>query len=164
MVRILDWVSPRGIMRLLVISYFVASALGWIAGSAMVDFMIPVLPDDIATMLMRGLILVLSVLVLVGIGRRHAALVLALVVFFSSYTNLYAGGDIGNFWRDLALIGALLMTADFAKPKEGDEDAGWIDLDDTAPGPRVPSRPPEPDITPLDDKQFREDLDIARAT
>lgn len=163
MARIQDWVSPRGIMRLLVISYFVASALGWIGGSAMVDFMIPVLPDDIATMLMRGLILILSALVLIGVGRRHAALVLALVVFFSSYTNLYAGGDIGSFWRDLALIGALLMTADFARPKDSEDDE-WIDLDDTVPGPRVPSKPPEAPIAPLDDKQFREDLDIARAT
>ncbi|MEO0467903.1 MAG: hypothetical protein AAF216_15295 [Pseudomonadota bacterium] len=162
MARILDWVSPRGMMRLLVISYFVALALGWIGDTQMIDFMIPILPDEMAMMLMRGLILLLSALVLVGIGRRHAALVLALVVFFSSYTTLYAGGDIGNFWRDLALIGALLMTADFAQPKESDEE--WVEIADTGPGPRVVSKPPEAPIRPLDDTQFREDLNIARAT
>lgn len=162
MARILDWISPRGIMRLLVISYFIAMSLGWIGGTQMIDFMIPILPDGLATMLMRGLILFLSVLVLTGFGRRHAALVLALVVFFSSYTTLYSGGDIGAFWRDLALIGALLMTADFATPK--DEDIDW-DLSEHEPkSARVPSQPPMSPVTPLDDQPFREDLDIARAT
>ena len=54
MARILDWVSPRGMMRLLVISYFVALALGWIGDTQMIDFMIPILPDEMAMMLMRG--------------------------------------------------------------------------------------------------------------
>lgn len=162
MAQMIDLISPRGIMRLLVISYFIAMSLGWIGGTQMMEFMFPVLPDEIAKMLMRGLILLLSALVLIGIGRRHAALTLALVVFFSSYTTLYAGGDIGAFWRDLALIGALLMTADFSGPKEDDTD--WETLEIETSSSRVPSRPPETGPQQMDDKQFREDLDIARAT
>ncbi len=163
MARILDWISPRGIMRLLVISYFAAMAVGWIGGGPMIDFMIPVLPDEMATLLMRGLILGLCVLVLSGFGRRHAALVLALVVFFSSYTTLYAGGDIGAFWRDLALIGALLMTADFAAPKDREVDWNMPETDETS--TRVPSKPPHATASgPLDDQAFRQDLDLARTT
>lgn len=161
MFRIRDWISPRGIMRLLVLSYFIALSLGWIGGSAMLGFMLPLLPGDIALRLMQGLILGLSVLILVGIGRRHAALILALVVFFSSYTTLYGGGDISAFWRDLALIGALLMTADFSGPKDRDDDLR--DLAAPAAPVRVPSRPENPTPPPLDDQAFREDFDIARA-
>lgn len=162
MARIHDWISPRGIMRLLVISYFIAMSLGLIGGTQMIEFMIPVLPDGLATMLMRGLILILSILVLTGFGRRHAALVLALVVFFSSYTTLYSGGDIGAFWRDLALIGALLMTADLARPR--DEDVDWDMPEDEPKSANLPSTPPVAPAAPLDDQPFREDLDIARAT
>ena len=161
MFQIRDWISPRGIMRLLVLSYFIALSLGWIGGSGVMQFMLPLLPPDIALRVMQGLILGLSLLILIGIGRRHAALVLALVVFFSSYTALYAGGDISAFWRDLALIGALLMTADFKGPKdqEGLEEPF---VTDSAPE-RTPPQLHDAPIVPLTDQAFREDFDIAQA-
>lgn len=161
MLQIRDWISPRGIMRLLVLSYFIALSLGWVGNSSMMQFMLPLLPDEIALRIMQGLVLGLSLLILVGIGRRHAALVLALVVFFSSYTTLYGGGDISAFWRDLALIGALLMTADFSGPRDT-EDA-WEDALDEDHTVRTPSRPPDAPVAPLDDQIFREDFDIAQA-
>lgn len=161
MTRLKDWISPRGIMRLLVLSYFIAGSLGWLGSTALMQFMIPVLPAEAAIRLMQGLILGLSLLILLGVGRKHAALTLALIVFFSSYTALYAGGDIGAFWRDLALIGALLMTADFNAPKDRDED--WTDQKDERPTPRVTSRPPDAPVIPLNDQAFREDFDIAQA-
>ncbi|MCG6883706.1 MAG: hypothetical protein LJE62_08145 [Silicimonas sp.] len=159
----MDTVSPRSIMRLLVISYFFALSLGLIGGSRIVDFVLPVLPHGIADPLMRGLTLGLSALVLFGIGRRPAALVLSLIVFYSSYTALYSGGDIGTFWRDLALVGALLMTADFTRP--GDREIEWPPLDLGDPASNDTDAPePEP-VDPLnDDHAFREDFDIARTT
>ena len=162
MLQIIDWVSPRGIMRLLVISYFLAMALGWVGGTEVIDFMLPILPDDIAKWLMQGLVFGLSLLILAGIGRRHAALVLALVVFFSSYTSLYTGGDIGAFWRDLALIGALLMTADFSSLR--DKEIDWTPEQADEERARISSKPQETSLAPLDDKQFRKDFDIARAS
>ena len=84
MSQFLDWFSPRGIMRLLVLSYFIALSLGWIGGTPMIEFMFPVLPDVIAAHLMQAIILVLSGLILIGIGRRPAALIMSLIVFFSS--------------------------------------------------------------------------------
>lgn len=161
MTRLKDWISPRGIMRLLVLSYFIAGSLGWLGSTALMQFMLPVLPAEAAIRLMQGLILGLSLLILVGVGRKHAALILALIVFFSSYTALYAGGDIGAFWRDLALIGALLMTADFNAPKDSDE--VWTDPQDQVATPRVTSRPPDAPVIPLNDQAFREDFDIAQA-
>lgn len=155
-----DLISTRSIMRLLVLSYFIAQALGWIGSSGMIEFILPLLPPDVALRLMQGLVLGLSLLVLIGIGRRHAALVLVLFVFFSSYTALYAGGDLGAFWRDLALIGALLMTAEFDGPKE--KDLGWDEILAYQPAPRVVTAPSPPADAPLDDKQFRKDFDLAR--
>ncbi|MEM7718998.1 MAG: hypothetical protein AAF222_07325 [Pseudomonadota bacterium] len=163
MARVLDLVSPRGIMRLLVLSYFIAVSLGWIGGHGLIEFMLPYLPSTLAMWLMQGLVLGLALLILFGIGRRHAALVLSLVVFFSSYTALYTGGDISAFWRDLALIGALLMTADFAAPS-ATEDTVATDIDES---PRTrapsPSRPHGGPAHPQGDQPFREDFDIARA-
>lgn len=160
MSQILDWFSPRGIMRLLVLSYFIALSLGWIGGTPMIEFMFPVLPDLIAAHLMQAIILVLSALILVGIARRPAALVMSLIVFFSSYTALYTGGDISPFWRDLALIGALLLTADFTRPE--DKDPEWIEPSESHPEPRVTSRPQPVQAEPTDDQPFRDDFDMAR--
>lgn len=160
MTRILDWFSPRGIMRLLVISYFIALSLGWIGDSRMLEFMFPVLPDVIAANLMQGLILLLSLLVLVDIGRRPAALVLSLIVFFSSYTQLYTGGEIGVFWRDLALIGALLLTAEFTRPE--DKPIDMSEAEQNGSEERVVSKPRPQPVQPMDDQPFRDDFDMAR--
>lgn len=157
MTRIIDWITPASLTRLLVISYFIAVSLGLIRGTEFAEFMRPVLPDNVALILMRVLVLTLAVLILTGYARRPAALVLSLVVFFSSYTALYAGGDIGAFWRDLALVGALLMTANFAAPGERNEPAPRSAKAGTdAPADKASS-------AGLDDKPFRDDLDMARA-
>lgn len=161
MARLLDLVSPRGIMRLLVLSYFIAVSLGWARGSGTIEFIQPFLPDVIATRLMQGLVLGLALLVLLDIGRRQAALVLSLVVFFSSYTTLFAGGDISAFWRDLALIGALLMTADFAMPRR-QEDGHPLERGQK-PEARVSSPPAEQPATSQDDQPFRKDFDLVRS-
>lgn len=157
-----DRISTRSIMRLLVLSYFIALSLDLIGGTRMMDFMVPVLPPELADWLMRGLVLMLSLLILIGIGRRHAALVLSLIVFFSSYTSLYAGGDISHFWRDLALIGALLLTAELA-PATNPADL-WPERDNTEPHSPLPRETVDARPAPLGDQPFREDLDIVRAS
>ena len=160
MSQFLDWFSPRGIMRLLVLSYFIALSLGWIGGTPMIEFMFPVLPDVIAAHLMQAIILVLSGLILIGIGRRPAALIMSLIVFFSSYSALYTGGDISPFWRDLALIGALLLTADFNKAEDKE-----INQAETVDAERIPREAPPSQVIPAeptDDQPFRDDFDMAR--
>ncbi len=162
MTRIAESFSARSIMRLLVISYFIALSLGLIGGTRMMEFMDPLMPAEMSDTAMRGIVLTLSMLVVTGIGRRPAALVLSLVVFFSSYTTLYAGGDISAFWRDLALVGALLMTADFSGPEDKEIDRQTRGK--AKPAEHVSSRPQDAPVSPLDDQQFREDFNIARAT
>lgn len=159
--RIAKSFSARSVTRLLVMSYFIALSLGLIGGTRMMEFMVPLLPDDLADTAMRGLVLTMSMLVLTGIGRRPAASILSLLVFFSSYTTLYAGGDISLFWQDLALIGAILMTADFTGPE--DKEIDWNAVEVPEKPERVRSKPVNDAPNSGDDQPFREDLDLVRA-
>ncbi len=156
-----EWFTPSALTRLLVISYFIAVSLGLIQGTRILDFMRPVLPEGLATPLMRGVVLTLSVLILTGLARRTAALVLSLVVFFSSYAALYSGGDISAFWRDLALVGALLMTANFKNPE--DRDLDWSSEVGRDRAPQAKDSDQVDPVGPLDDKPFRDDFDIVRS-
>lgn len=151
-------VTAQSITRLLLLSYFVAIAIGLNKGSELLGFLTPVWDSPEAIKIMRGIVLLLALMILAGIGRRVGALTLSLIVFFSSYTALYSGADISLFWRDLALIGGLLMTADLAGRPEDDA---------KAPKDRAPDEPDtdENGLIPLatgDEGLFREDFDIAR--
>lgn len=102
-----------GVTRLLVVSYFIGIALGLIRGVDVAVLLLPVTGETIASLMSSILLLGLSTLILLDIYRRPAALVLALVVFWASYLTLVhqSGPEpVGAFWRDLALIGALLLT------------------------------------------------------
>ena len=156
--KVKEAISANVITRLLIVSYFIAVALGLIPGAEISRMAEPFLAPELATYLMRFIVFLLAGMVLFGIYRRPAALVLALVVFWNSYISLYSGGEIGSFWRDLALIGGLLLTANIAnyadralaedydeeKPSKNDE---FADI-------RVTSR----------DDGFCEDFDVARVS
>lgn len=160
--RLSDTMSAQFITRLLIVSYFVALALGLIAGVDTTRLATPIMAPEIAHHAMRAIVLTLCGMVLFDLWRRPAALLLSLVVFWASYISLYSGGDIGAFWRDLALIGALLLTADVAG--YADAALSWNTpavKEDKPPAPeaRIPSTP-----GPEHDSPFREDFDIVRAT
>ena len=152
--------SAQMVTRVLIVSYFVAIALGLISGIEISLMAESVLPPFAAMYLMRFIVLVLSGMVLFGIYRRPAALVLALIVFFTSYLTLFTnGGEIGAFWRDLALIGGLLLTANVTTYADralshGDEDA-FEDEEETAANGLDPS---------IIEPNFREDFDVAKAS
>lgn len=146
-------ITAPAVMRLLLLSYFAAIAFGLIKGTEIVEFIKPVSEAPGAELGMRALILVLVAMILFGFGRRPAALILSLIVFFASYVALYSGGDIGAFWRDLAFIGGLLMTADFVPARKSMAGSENSDTDEDG---LIP-------LTPEDDRQFREDFDIANA-
>lgn len=153
------------ITRILILSYFVALALGLIQGAEIVRLTLPFLPMAEAQYTIGIIVVLLSSMVLVGIFRRPAALVLSLILFFSSYMTMFASGDLTGFWRDLALIGGLLMSAGAGE--------GWAVVartgrDTDAEGdvvPRIISTPsPEP-VAPRRRStitRFREDLNLAR--
>ena len=105
--------SSTGVTRFLVLSYFIGLGLGLVEGVDVSVLAATFAPLPVAEFLGDFLVVGLSVLVLVNAYRRASALVLALVVFWASYLTMVvnAGPDqIGAFWRDLALIGALLLT------------------------------------------------------
>ncbi len=105
--------SARSVTRLLIASYFVGLGLGLIPGVRVGILLRPVLPDPAADILAGFLIVGLALLVLFRRNRRTPALLLALVVFSASYrTMMIQSGpeQMAVFWRDIALIGGLLLT------------------------------------------------------
>ena len=118
-------------------------------------------------------------MILVGWHRQGAALVLALAMFWASYLAMMSAPDqnIGAFWRDLALIGALVMTyadSDRTLPKSSTASDG----DDRGrPTSRISqaiattrsviSRPSSRSVSKGNSEKtelYRKDLDIARAS
>lgn len=155
-------ISAQVITRLLIVSYFVAIALGQITAMDVSRMAETFLPPAQASFVMNGLILTLSFMILFGFFRRPAALVLALIVFWSSYLTLFSGGGIEAFWRDLALIGGLLLTANITTYADrvmayDNEDEAFKDKEwpDAAANGLDPS---------LIEPDFREDFEVARAS
>lgn len=157
-----DIFSAQFVTRLLIVSYFLAVALNLISGTELWRMADPFMSDQRAHYTMRLVVLALCGMVLFGVWRRPAALVLALVVFWTSYMTLYAGGEISAFWRDLALIGALLLTANitdnFGEVGEHDEDEAHPSVEATLPAKSEPKPPTRRRQSVL----FREDFDIVR--
>lgn len=105
--------SGHSAIRLLIVSYFMALALGVIKGTDLSVLATPFMPEGLAKILSGLGVLGLSAMILFGFHRRLAALLLAIILFWCSYlASVSPAGleDIGSFWRDLALIGALLLT------------------------------------------------------
>lgn len=171
--------SGHSIVRLLIVSYFVALALGVIQGTDLASLAKPFLPDWFAGVLTSGLVLALSVMILTGWQRRPAALVLALMMFWASYMAMMRAPDqeLGAFWRDLALIGALVMTYADGQRRPAAHRKASDQPDDDRPRSRISqaiastrsvvSRPNTRTASANQREQaelFRKDLDIVRAS
>ena len=105
--------SGLSIVRLLIVSYFMALAIGLIPGTDFTVLAAPFMPWGVARVLTGAIVFGLSCLVLIGLQRRAAALLLAITLFWASYVTLLSAETLqylGGFWRDLALIGALILT------------------------------------------------------
>ncbi|MCV6594803.1 MAG: hypothetical protein OIF48_17770 [Silicimonas sp.] len=151
--------------RVLILSYFVALALGLIKGADLSFLLSPLLSQPDATILTSGLVVALSALVLFGVWRRPAALILALTLFWASYLTMFSSGDLAGFWRDLALIGGLLMTAGVGQsrqraPQDGAaaEPIPHSHVQKIVSTPQMLPEPPKHRVI----SRFREDFDIAR--
>jgi len=105
--------NGENLLRIMIASYFLAVSLGLIDGTDGGVVMRVVLPEPIASALAGGFMFITANLVLMGLMLRVAALLLALLVFWSSYiVNFGPTGpmQLDDFWRDLALIGGLMLT------------------------------------------------------
>lgn len=106
--------SGQNLVRIVIASYFLAVSLGLIPGTVAWPLAAPFLPEPYADLAGKAVIFTTAYLVLVGVWLRVSALLLATVLFWSSYIQ-NIGQNIGpdnleGFWRDLALIGALILT------------------------------------------------------
>jgi len=102
--------SGQNLVRIVIASYFLAVAVGLIPGTDASPLTAAVLPEPYAAAVGQTVIFITAYLVLVGVWLRMAALLLATVLFWSSYIENTGSGDLEAFWRDLALIGALILT------------------------------------------------------
>jgi hypothetical protein len=114
--------SSTGVTRFLVLSYFIGLGLGLVEGVKVSVLLASFTPVAVGEVLGGVLVVGLSLMILLDVYRRACALVLALLIFWASYLSMFvnAGPDhVGAFWRDLALIGALLLTYSGGMPEQG---------------------------------------------
>lgn len=141
--------------RALICSYFLALGTGLIQGAELQRLTAPVLPDALAQPVASLFMICLAGLVLMDVQRRAAALLLALSVFWASYLTLIHGsGPLAAFWRDIALVAALLMTAGRTQ-----NDDARVSVATPARRPTAPSRRARPDPAP-----YRQDFDLIRSS
>lgn len=112
--------TAQALLRMVIGSYFLAVALGLIPGTDLGILFTAVLPAPYDSALATGLVFALAFMVMLGHATRGAALVMALITFYASYLTMLSMGvadELGSFWRDLALIAALLLT--YSGPTRG---------------------------------------------
>lgn len=100
-------------MRMLIASYFIAAASGSIPGADAGALFASFLPAPLDDIVGSSIVFLLATMVLLGARTRMAALLLGLVTFYASYVELMQLGVahvLGAFWRDMALIAALMLT------------------------------------------------------
>lgn len=102
--------SGQNLVRVIIASYFLAVPLGLISGTTPAPLMAPFLPEPHAEIAGGIFMFVGAYLVLTGAWLRASALLLATTLFWSSYIENAGTGNIDGFWRDIALIGALILT------------------------------------------------------
>lgn len=100
-------------LRVLIASYFLAVSLEIIPGTRLGVLFDAILPEPYASATAAGLVFIFAFMIMLGMAMRVAALMVALMTFFASYVMMVRLGvvnELGAFWRDLALIAALLLT------------------------------------------------------
>ncbi len=99
--------------RVIIASYFAAKALGLIIDPAgMQQFLIATDVPEYLRWPNAAFEFMAALAIMFGFQTRMASALLALYVFWSSFILNYVPGDpvaLGMFWRDLALIGGLLL-------------------------------------------------------
>jgi uncharacterized membrane protein YphA (DoxX/SURF4 family) len=105
--------AAQNVLRILIASYFIAAALQLIPGTDLTPLTSQIVPAPYASILAAVVVFGLAYLVMIGVWMRGAALLLGLMTFFASYLKMLELGmeqELGSFWRDLALIAALILT------------------------------------------------------
>ncbi len=99
-------------IRLLVATYFLAVGFGLVPGTGLQGLTGLVLPEPAANLLAGIIVLVIAGMILADRWVMVSAICLSVLLFVSSYATMIQIGvaeELGQFWRDIALIGALLL-------------------------------------------------------
>ncbi len=102
------------VVRILIASYFLATATGLIFEPGARTIFNAILLEQHAQMAATIYLFVTAFAVMVGKAVRPAALLLAVYIFWSGFLHFNEGSDpaaLSGFWRDMALLGAVLLVA-----------------------------------------------------
>ncbi|MCG6903067.1 MAG: DoxX family protein [Rhodobacter sp.] len=102
------------VVRILIASYFLATATGLVFEPGSRTFLDAVLPADQAQVATTTYLFVTAFAIMVGFAVRPAALLLAVYIFWSGFLHYDFGGGpeaLAVFWRDMALLGSILLIA-----------------------------------------------------
>ena len=102
------------VVRILIASYFLAMATGLVFEPASRTFLDPLLPLEYAQLTSTTYLFVTAFAIMVGVFLRPAALLLAVYIFWSGFLHYDLGGSqaaLSAYWRDMALLGAILLIA-----------------------------------------------------
>ena len=109
-------------VRVAVAAYFVTGALGLFPGVGIVPVVAEALPGLLPQIIAQTVVVALGLLILTGHALRPAALLLSIGLFWSSYLKMQMLGvsaELGHFWRDMGLIGILLLT--YVEPQQNSD-------------------------------------------
>lgn len=109
------WLDHTGLnlIRIVIGSYFMAISIGLINGLDHTALFTPLLDAPTAQLAGTGVLFTLSLIFMSGVALRMAALTLALFILCSSAAGNFLSYDpqpMSAFWRDMALVCAVLMT------------------------------------------------------
>lgn len=99
-------------IRMIIASYFMATALGLINGFAPGVIFAYYMSPDVAHLVGAAVVLNCSLLLFLGLFVRLASLYLAIVMLTSSIVTHFFGASeavLTLFWQDLSLVGGLLL-------------------------------------------------------
>ncbi len=108
-----NYPSGYHLIRVLIASYFLMVSFGFISGTTALPVAMLVLPVATAELVGNAALFVLGFLVLTGIWLRPAVILLCGAIFSSSLISHFGAvgsAPAGDFWRDLTLVGTLLLT------------------------------------------------------
>ncbi len=107
--------TALAVVRILIASYFLAAATGLVFQPASRTFLDAVLPTGPAQFVTTTYLYVTAFAIMVGFAVRPAALLLAIYIFWSAFVQFDQAEALdlalSEFWRDVALIGALTLVA-----------------------------------------------------
>jgi hypothetical protein len=107
--NISEW--SQAAARMLVATFFIASAVANMGDTAMSDQFSAIIDTD-ATLIFNAVVYSMAFAVLIGRYVHIAAITLGLILLISASSDLLAGAsNLEAFWKDLAITGALFAMA-----------------------------------------------------